>query len=302
MAKNKQEFDMDYYNEENSEENYIVSQDKILIRGVEVPFPLVLANNLKTANQLIEHKFDVVFFIDGMEGSGKSELGKECGLILNSNFSEDDIVFTPEQFSEWTLNKKRKKGDVVLWDEFIFGGNSADALTSMQNMLTKMFVTMRSKGLIVILLAPSLFLIRKYFAIFRTRFLLHCYTKGLSRGYTKFYSYSAKHMLVNYGYKTWLYSPKVKPSFTCRFSAWSSQFLDEKKIEVKKHAAIKSLEENDKKKIKMTPKQEEYFCKIPLGSIFPHDSTERRTLWNLQNQIRTLRGFDNGKGEKDTIL
>jgi hypothetical protein len=257
MAKNKREFDMDYYNEENSEENYITSQDKIMVRGVEVDFPRVLANNLKTANQLIEHKFDVVFFIDGMEGSGKSELGKECGLILSPRFCEDDIVYTPEQFKDWVLDEKRKKGDTVLWDEFIFGGNTADALTSMQNMLTKMFVTMRSKGLIVILLAPSLFLIRKYFAIFRTRFLLHCYTKGLSRGYTKFYSYSAKHMLVNYGYKTWLYSPKVKPSFTCRFSAWASQFLDEKKIEVKKQAAIKSLEENEKTKIKMTPKHEE---------------------------------------------
>ena len=299
----KKDFDEDYYSEENSEHNFITSLDRIMVRGEEVEFPSVLYNNLKQVQTLVEHHFDTIFFVDGTEGSGKSETAKQCSLIINNDFSEDDIVYTPDQFEKWVLSSKRKKGDVCLWDEFIFGGNTGDALTSMQNSLIKMFVTMRSKGLVVLLVAPSIFLIRKYFAIFRTRFLLHCYCKGINRGYMKFYTSAQKQMIYNYGYKTWFYSPSVKPAFTCRLTKWSDKFLDEAKIEKKKQEAIKSLgEPNEKKFVKMTPKQMEYFLRIPLSSVFPHESLERYTLDKLQQEIRQFMGLDLGNGEKDTNI
>jgi len=282
-------YNVDYYNEENSEENFYTGYNIITVRDEKVEFPLVLKNNLNGAVTLVENHFDVVFFVDGMEGSGKSELGKQCALILDDDFNEDNIVFTDEQFKDWVLSPKRKKGDVCLWDEFIFGGNSQDALTSMQNTLMKMFVTMRSKGLIVILIAPSLFLIRKYFAVFRTRFLLHCYTKGIKRGFVKFYNYTQKHMLVNYGYKTWLYSPKIKPSFTCKFSHWSNKFLDETKIEKKKQEAILSLGDTDKKENYVpTKKQREALLQVTphLSPIFGHESAEYRTLIRYMDKLK----------------
>ena len=280
-------YDVDYYSEENSEHNFQTTDNTITVKGKSVPFPTMLNNNLKGALKLIDNNFDVVFFVDGMEGSGKSELGKQSALIMSKKFNENDIVFTPDQFSDWVLNPKRKKGDVCLWDEFIFGGNSQDALSNMQNMLMKMFVTMRSKGLIVILIAPSLFLIRKYFAIFRTRFLLHCYTKGISRGYCKFYNYTAKHQLVNYGYKTWLYSPKIKPSFTCKFSHWSGDFLDEAKIEVKKQEAIKSLEDKNNKKLQLTNKEMEMLRLVE--NPFPSNG-KTKDLWMVFHRMRKKMG------------
>jgi len=276
-------YDVDYYSEENSEHNFQITDNTIKIKGNCVPFPMMLYNNLLGARKLIDNSFDVVFFIDGMEGSGKSELGKQAGLILNKRFSESDIIFTPEQFRDWVLDDNRKKGDVCLWDEFIFGGNTADALTNMQNMLMKMFVTMRSKGLIIILIAPSLFLIRKYFAIFRTRFLLHCYTKGISRGFCKFYNYTAKHQLVNYGYKTWLYSPKIKPSFTCKFSHWSGDFLDESKIELKKQEAINSLEDKNNKKLQLTNKEMEMLRLVE--NPFPSNG-KNKDLWMVFHRMK----------------
>jgi hypothetical protein len=52
----------------------------------------------------------------------------------------------------------------------------------------------------------------------------------------------------------------------------------------------------------MTPKQMEYFLRIPLSSVFAHDSTERETLRLLQVDIRQFMGIDLANGKEDTNI
>jgi hypothetical protein len=78
----------------------------------------------------------------------------------------------------------------VLWDEFVLGGMSEDALTKMQRSLIKKFTMMREKKLYVGLIIPYIFLLKPYFAVARTRFLLQTYSNdGIDRGSFKFYNY-----------------------------------------------------------------------------------------------------------------
>lgn len=209
-----------------------------------------LYDNIKGMLDFIRLKFDVVIIIDGMEGSGKSELGKQICLFCNENFNAQDVFYTVEQFEEWVENAK--PGSSGLWDEFVLAGLSTDALTKIQNVLIKKFTMMRKKRLIVVLIIPYIFMLRKYFAVARTRCLIHTFTRGTTRGYFEFYDYLKKQWVYNYGFKTWLYSPKVIPNFYGRFSVWADDFIDSEAIEDKKDEAMK-METEDK--ITLTKRQ-----------------------------------------------
>lgn len=243
------------YNEIANEGNVQYEKRNFNVKGKQVPFSPVLYNNVLALRKLVENKFDSVFVVDGMEGSGKSELAKQMCIIYNNDFCEKDVVYTADQFNQWL--KTAKKGDICLWDEFVFAGLSTDALSEIQKVLIKQFTVMRSRRLAIVLVIPYFFMLRKYFAVSRTRFLLHTYTKGLKRGYVKFFGYTQKHLIYNYGQKTWLYSPKVKPTFSVEFDSWSDNYLDEALIEKKKQEALDSIEEDKNKKMWLTPRQTE---------------------------------------------
>lgn len=208
-----------------------------LVRSGTLKMNKHLLSNIDEIIDMIRLKFDGVILVDGMEGSGKSELGKQICLVSDNTFGDKDVFYTVDQFEEWC--ETAKIGSAGLWDEFVLAGLSTDALTKMQNVLIKKFTMMRKKGLIVVLVIPYIFMLRKYFAVARTRCLVHVYCKGKTRGFFKFYNYMEKQWIYNYGYKTWLYSPKMKPSFQGMFGVWADDYLDVKAIEDKKDEAMK---------------------------------------------------------------
>lgn len=74
---------------------------KKIIRGKTFNIDQVLDANMQQLIKSVEAKWDCVFVIDGREGVAKSTLGKMLGFYLSKgNFSEDNIVFTSEQFME----------------------------------------------------------------------------------------------------------------------------------------------------------------------------------------------------------
>lgn len=216
-----------------------MSQQIINIKGKEVSFDSVLASNLNHLIDMVKAKFDGVLVIDGMEGSGKSELGKQICLYVDPKFSDKRVIYESEQFYE--VLEESPPDSAILWDEFVLAGLSTEALTKMQEDLIKKFTLIRKKNLFIVLVIPYIFLLRKYFAMGRTRCLVHVYSRGKNRGYFKFYDYDKKKWIYNYGHKTWLYSPKVTPNFTGTFKCWSEEFLDEAKIEAKKEQATKNI-------------------------------------------------------------
>jgi len=98
----------------------------------------------------------------------------------------------------------------------------------------------RKKRLYVFLVIPTIFLLRKYFAIHRTRFLIHCTSSdGISRGDYLFYSHETKRILWCRGIKEWdQYCVKhdwPKPGY---FTDTDGYFFDPLEYDKKKQNAI----------------------------------------------------------------
>lgn len=255
------------------------------IKGIKVHVDGYVWDNVQTGKELIKANFDNVICIDGMEGCGKSEFAFQWAIIqTDGEFSEKDIFYTGDQFEEWV--KKAKKGDVGVWDEFVLAGMSTDALTKMQNSIIKMFTIMRSKGLTIILVIPYFFMLRKYFAVARTRALVHIYANGLQRGHLKFFNYSQKHWIYNYGQKTWIYSPKVNPSFKANFWVWSEKFINHTTVAKIKQQALDSINSSMRKEdIAPTKKQAEAILDMNMSAVYDRDSSQYKALLRFRAKL-----------------
>jgi len=245
--------------------------EHITIRGKRVPFNTHLYKNLMHIKEGIKKKFDGILVVDGMEGSGKSELAFQCALIINEDFNDKDIFYSVDQFEEWLENTKI--GSAGVWDEFALAGLSADALSSLQILLIKKFVLIRKKRLFIALVIPYFFMLQRYFAISRTRALIHNYTKGYERGYFRFYNYDKKRKIYTTGYKHMDYTMgKVFPNFEGRNTAWSEYFIDDKIVQAKKDKAIEQI---GFKGLKITKRRaevlEHIFCNLIANNPYDVD-------------------------------
>jgi hypothetical protein len=121
-------------------------------------------------------------------------------------------------------------------------------------------VTIRKKQLYIFIVLPSIFLLRMYMALFRTRFCVHYYTPdGISRGYFKFYSYESKRKLYISG-KRDFNQDASKFDFAGRATDTSGLFFPIDEYEDKKDEAINSIIE-EPKRIKESIKNAQYVLK-----------------------------------------
>ena len=139
----------------------------------------------------VKRGWDAISLITGIEGSGKSTLGMTVAHFCDPTFIGDSaidrICFTFDQFMN-AIDTAKPYQAIVL-DEAVITLMSQDAATFLQKVLVKKFVTMRKKRLFVFLIIPSIFLLKMYIAVNRSRFLLHTYTPdGVNRGVFKFYT------------------------------------------------------------------------------------------------------------------
>lgn len=200
-----------------------------------------LAANLDLLKKAVTQNWDGFLMVDGVEGSAKSTLAGTIGHYLApETYGINSLVFTQDQFFDKVDNAP--PNSVVHWDEFIFGGLSTEALNKVQNSLIKKITTIRKKQLFVILVMPWFFMMRPYFAVGRSRCLIHTYTPdGVTRGYFNFYSYIKKQKLYLYGKKEYTYN--VRADFGGRFTNQFGYFWDEKEYDELKEKAIQGLTE-----------------------------------------------------------
>ena len=196
-------------------------------------------------------KFDGNILISGMEGSGKSctafTIAKYVdptfpGLPLNDGTTRrtcERIVFTQQQFMEQV--DKAKPRTAIVWDEMVMGGLAQDASSEAQKVLIKKMVTIRKKQLFLIFILPSIFMLRLYFAVFRSRALIHFYSPdGISRGRFKFYSYDTKRRLFILGKKEYN-QDCVRPDFVGDCTNTMGFFFNIKEYDKKKEEAIQQI-------------------------------------------------------------
>ena len=64
-----------------------------------------LRQNLTVAKDIVKKDWDMVFCVDGYEGSGKSVLAQQCAMFCDETFNIDRICFTPDGFVK-AINSK----------------------------------------------------------------------------------------------------------------------------------------------------------------------------------------------------
>lgn len=153
---------------------------------------------------------DYVLVIDGKEGSGKSTLAMQIGRYVDPSLDLSRIVFSPDDFRAAILGAK--KGQCIVYDEAFTGFSSRSSLSPVNRVLVSLSMQMRQKNLFILIVLPTIFLLDKYMALFRTRALVHVYENKGIRGYFRIYNARKKKLLILGGNKTMTY--RVKGLYT----------------------------------------------------------------------------------------
>ncbi len=202
----------------------------------------VLKRNLELIRySVLKKDFDGIYCVDGMEGSGKSTLAFQTMKILYPNFCPEDIVFTGKQFLKKVEDAQPKTG--IVWDEAGSSASSNEAMNKLQNTIRKKLQVIREKNLFICLVIPYFFGLQTYFAVSRTRFLIHIYTKGFTRGFYEFYNYPSKKLLYYIGKKKHNQYNVVKADFHGVFK--KGYIIDEQEYRKRKRELSEETEEDE---------------------------------------------------------
>ncbi len=117
----------------------------------------------------------------------------------------------------------------------------------MNRVLVSLAMQMRQKNLFILIVLPTIFLLDKYMAIFRTRALVHVFESHGRRGYFKVYNSHKKRYLILMGQKTMTYKIKglytrFKGRFYGKFALGDAEV--EKKYRKRKEKALADSEKS----------------------------------------------------------
>jgi hypothetical protein len=198
----------------------------------------ILQQNLDTAKKVITEDWDMVFVYDGPEGSGKSVKCMQDAYYCDPSPSLlDRYCFSAYQFRK--VVHEATKYQAVVYDEAHAGLNARAAMSYINRALVSMLTEIRQKNLFVFIVLPTFFDLDRYVALWRSRALVHVYTKNnFERGYFAFYNSQRKKDLYMQGKKLYSYR-QPKPNFIGRFL--NTYPLDEKKYrQLKRDSLMKS--------------------------------------------------------------
>jgi len=163
-----------------------------------------LKKNLDQAKRVIKKDWDMVFCVDGYEGSGKSVLAQQIAKYCDPTLDISRIAFTPKEFID-AINKAGKY-QAVIYDEAYGGMSSRAAMSEVNRSLMSVLAEIRQKNLFVLVVMPCFFEMDKYAAVWRSRALIHVYTgDDFKRGFFSFYSQDRKKSLYVLGKKFYSY-------------------------------------------------------------------------------------------------
>jgi hypothetical protein len=258
----------------------------------------------------VKNKFDGVVVVSGIEGAGKSTMAFTLAKYVDPTFpgeplndgsnkrTPDRIVFTGKQVME--AIDKAKPGQALVIDEAVLSMSASDYASDIQKLLIKKFVLIRKKRLFIFIVIPSVFMLRKYFAIFRTRALIHCtVNEGIHRGYFKFYSYDTKRKLYLRGMKEYDQSC-VRADFRGDFTDTCGFFFNEEEYECKKDEAIEALtNEPDERKATVSALRKKIFQQRNdlIYAIYQEQCVKnaKYTYANLSAYMESKFGWEDGK-------
>jgi len=200
---------------------------KVRVKGKEFYLHQDLKKNLDFMKEKVKDDWDFIVCVDGMEGGGKSTMAIQAAFYLDPQMTIDNICFDAAEFEKAVKNAK--KFSSIIYDEAVTGLYSREAMQFINSTLVKMLMQIRQKNLFIFVLIPSFFDLDRYAAVWRSRGLIHVYTKNFTRGFFGFFEYEKKKRLYLLGKKT--YSYKVQK---CSFLGDFTKFNPFKKEYIKK--------------------------------------------------------------------
>ena len=193
-----------------------------------------LFNNIYSIKQNAKkYNGDILFVVDGEEGSGKSTIARQISIVLDTSFDDKRICYSTQDAIQ--MHKKHGKWKSLCLDESKEDLDRKSTMSKKNKYFMNFLSQSRQENKFLSVVLPSIFDLDKYVAEHRARFLVHCYKfKGKNLGYFKFYGKKGIKKLFMYGSKTREYN--VSPSFTGRFS--KQEVIDLKEYDKRKKAAI----------------------------------------------------------------
>lgn len=208
-------------------------------KDVILYFDGYIKSNLDIGLEQLKNDFDQVWFVDGAEGAGKSDLMSQLAYYVNKPETRHTLInricTSADEFDKAIL--KAEPFEAVVLDEAYGAMSSTGSMGKINKVLQTRFTEIRSKNLFIFIGAPSFMDIMRYFAIWRSKCLLHVYLgKNRSRGFCAFYGDKKKRKLYILGKKAFYNYSVVSPDFTFRFIKQMHKVIDKEKYDEKKRA------------------------------------------------------------------
>ena len=261
---------------------------------VDYYFDGYLAQNMAVATRVIRKDWDMVFCIDGMEGTGKSVLAQQITKFCDPTLNIDRIVFTPREFRQAIMEAQPYQA--VIYDEAYTGLNSRATMSMINRTLVTMLAEIRQKNLFVFVVMPTFFDLDKYVALWRSRALIHVYTgDNFKRGFFAFYNADKKKRLYIDGKKYYNYG-QPRPNFVGRFI--NHYVVDETEYKKKKRSALMDREKKTEEAEKRRELDAELFQRVmAMPDTIPHNIKMELLAMPRATYFRKLKRFnDNNDG------
>lgn len=247
-----------------------------------------LRENLDELKQKVKAKDeDMVIVIDGFESDGKSVFGLQIARFLDEDFNLDRVCFDAKSFADAVDNAS--KGQCIVFDEAFKGLSSRASMSEVNNLLVSRMMQMRQKNLFVIIILPTIFMLDRYVALFRSKALFHVYRYQGQRGYWILFNRQKKKMLYLLGKKTFDYS-RPRSNFGGRFTDYYC--VPQQEYRDKKMKALKDAE--------VPTKQPKYLLQRNICLYFCYKKMNI-TQQDLSNELSIL-GFNISRNEISEII
>lgn len=246
----------------------------------------IMKENLDYAKKLLRRDFDVVGVIDGYVGSGKSTLATQMCKYVDPSFSVDRIAFNSTELLK--MVSEAKEGQAIMLDESMSGAHSRRAISKLNTDLVQMMAKIRQKNLFILFVLPSFFDLDKNIAVDRSRFLVHCYTQGLKRGFYTFYGPKRKKYLFIKGKQYYAYnvSPNTYGSFTKGYGVDEEEYRKRKAADLEQYEEdAEPLSEKDILRKYVIERIDEIGDKHPQTLLSEIFGVSRTTLYNWRKEL-----------------
>lgn len=247
----------------------------------EIYLDETLKCNLDLGIELQHKDFDSIWFIDGGEGTGKTTLAIPLAYYVSPEERRhnllDRVCINVDSADKVILESQQY--DSIIIDEGYGGMASVGFMSKINRLLQRRFTEIRAKNLFVFIIAPSFMDINRYFAVWRSKCLLHVYAKGKERGRACFFDEWKKRKLYILGKQQFYNYNCVPANFVFKFTDQLGTVIDKVAYIEKKRKA--NLEKEEEKVLSEDDFKKEFIKKVLINNSKSESPLTQDQLGNV---------------------